>query len=152
MVDRIIPSTETQVGIPSQWEENWPDDSNPLLTGHEPAILQTDEIFPANIDWPAYTPVAFDTDGVTLKKAVAGTDKAIGITIIREVRAAGVTGKKGPIYRAGCLNPAKLAWDASYDSVAKKNRAFEGAPTPTNVVIRPVQGYRESAADRPFAP
>ncbi len=151
MVDRLIPNTETLAGIPTYYEENWPDDSNPLLTGHEPSILQTDEIFPANIDWPAYSPVKFDTDGVTLVLAAAG-DKAIGITIIREVRAAGVTGKKGPIYRAGCFNPTKIAWPASYDTIAKKNRAFEGAPTPTNIVVRPVQGFRESAADRPFAP
>ncbi|TJV70708.1 MAG: hypothetical protein E5X76_18095 [Mesorhizobium sp.] len=40
------------------------------------------------------------------------------------------------IYRAGNFNPDALNWDASFDTDAKREAAFRGAPSPTNILIR----------------
>ncbi|MER8478427.1 hypothetical protein [Mesorhizobium sp. M1163] len=40
------------------------------------------------------------------------------------------------IYRAGNFNPDALNWHASFDTDAKREAAFRGAPTPTNIVVR----------------
>lgn len=40
------------------------------------------------------------------------------------------------VLESGCFNPDALTWDASYDTAAKKAVAFDGAPTPTTILIR----------------
>ena len=61
--------------------------------------------------------------------------------------AAVVTGSattvRAAIYRGGVFNPNRLNWDSSYDTDEKKRLAFEGAPSPTAIVIR---------APAPFTP
>lgn len=70
-----------------------------------------------------------------------GTDTAgggilpIGVTCVEIVTTAGVA-TKGPIFYAGCFNPNKLNWHASFNTDAKKRQAFRGSPTPTNIVIK----------------
>lgn len=39
------------------------------------------------------------------------------------------------VYRAGCFNPDRLTYDASYSTDTLKRMAFEGAPTPTNIIV-----------------
>lgn len=66
--------------------------------------------------------------------------KAAGITIVDLVTPASpATG--GKIYRAGCFNPDLLNFGASFDTDAKKFAAFEGAPSPTNIIIRRPRAY-----------
>ena len=49
----------------------------------------------------------------------------------------GTTNYKGaPVYRQGVVNPDALVWPASYDTDAKKFAAFDGAPTPTDIIVR----------------
>ena len=43
---------------------------------------------------------------------------------------------KVEVTRWACVNPDALSWDASYDTAAKKLYAFEGAPSPTNIIVR----------------
>lgn len=109
-----------------------------LVTGSEPAILQTDETVALSQTIPAYTPVGYDGSG-DLVPAVSGTTQAIGITIIAVTTPGSGAKKAVPIYRAGCFNPAKLNWPASYDSALKKRNAFKGAPSPTDIVIREIK-------------
>ena len=78
-------------------------------------------------------PVAFDADDQVVA-AVAGTP-AIGIAMAPVSTDAGET-KTVEILRAGVLNPAALAWDASYDTAAKRQAAFRGAPAPTNIIVK----------------
>lgn len=40
------------------------------------------------------------------------------------------------VFYAGCFNPEALVWGASYDDDEKKRSAFEGAPSPTQILIR----------------
>ncbi len=41
-----------------------------------------------------------------------------------------------PVFYSGCFNPDALVWDDSFDTEEKKRAAFEGSPTPTQVLIR----------------
>ncbi|MDQ0317717.1 hypothetical protein [Amorphus orientalis] len=41
-----------------------------------------------------------------------------------------------PFFYAGCFNPDALVWDASYATDEDKRAAFEGAPSPTQILIR----------------
>lgn len=62
--------------------------------------------------------------------------QAIGVAVAGIVTD-GVNAKRIAIYRSGNFNPAALVWDASFDTLAKQVAAFRGAPTPTNIIIRP---------------
>lgn len=130
-----VPDLSATAGFPAQYSEDITAVDVALVTGHEPAILQVDAIVAASQSIPAYTPVGKDGSG-RLVPAESGTTQAIGITIADTVTSASTTYKGAPIYRAGCFNPDKINWPASYDTDAKKFAAFDGAPSPTNIVIR----------------
>lgn len=61
--------------------------------------------------------------------------KPIGVLTQKVATGVGVTAK-ADVWRGGCFNPAALVWDSSFDTDAKKAKAFEGSPSPTNIVIR----------------
>lgn len=42
------------------------------------------------------------------------------------------------VFHQGCFNPAALNWHSSFDDDAKKKAAFDGAPSPTNILIRKI--------------
>jgi hypothetical protein len=64
------------------------------------------------------------------------TTRAIGITVCDVTTGPSGALKGAPIYRAGVFNPLALIWGASYSSEAEKINAFEGAPSPTNIIMR----------------
>jgi hypothetical protein len=130
-----LPSNAQSAGIPSQWDDTISAPLASFLSGHEPAILTVDLIVAASQNIPALTPVGFDGSG-RLVPAVSGTTQAIGITVAAIVTDASTTYKGAPVYRAGCFNPDRINWPASYDTEAEKFAAFNGAPTPTSIVIR----------------
>lgn len=78
-------------------------------------------------------PVAMDADDNVIV-AVSG-EPAIGIAMAPVATDAGET-KTVHVLRAGVLNPEALAWDASYDTAAKRASAFRGAPAPTNIIVK----------------
>ncbi len=83
------------------------------------------------------TGTSFGSATLTNGRAAIGV-KAAGITIVAVTT--GVSPTKGaPVYRAGCYNPDRLNWPATFDSLAKKFAAFEGAPTPTNIIMRRIK-------------
>lgn len=43
------------------------------------------------------------------------------------------------VVRQGVFNPDALVFDSSYDTAAKKRLAFEGAPSPTSIILRAPQ-------------
>lgn len=65
--------------------------------------------------------------------------RSIGITIFDVVTPSSGSKIGAPIYRGGCFNPALINWPASFDTDAKKFAAFNGAPSPTDIVIRAVK-------------
>lgn len=73
--------------------------------------------------------------GGTDAKAVAPS--AIGFVKYAADNTAGIDGAiKVEVTRWGCFNPDALVWDASFDTAAKKLYAFEGAPSPTSIILR----------------
>ena len=68
-------------------------------------------------------------------RAVSGTTPAIGILAHKASSAAGDT--RATVYLAGNYNVNALIYDASYNTAALKLGAFEGAKTPTNIVVGP---------------
>lgn len=128
-----IPYNSQTVGIARQESEEITVPGY-LLTGDYPTVFDTDEAVAASTTIPALTVVAFAVDGTV--KAAAKTDKAIGITIYDIVSTADAVNATARIYRGGVFNPSMLNWDASFDTDAAKLKAFEGAPAPTQIVLR----------------
>ena len=112
-----------------------------LLSGDTPAVVTTNEPIASALltsGIPARTLVGRDGSG-NLVKAVLGSVAPIGITVVTVAAASGA-GTKVPVYRAGCFNPAALAWDASYDTDEKKRLAFEGSNPQIFIKKNPTQG------------
>lgn len=63
----------------------------------------------------------------------------LGITVKDIVTSASATLSASPIYRGGCFNPALINWPTSFTTLEQKLEAFRGAPTPTNILMRPVK-------------
>lgn len=140
MANITLPDLAQTAGIPQQWEDSVSRTVDDLLTGDEPKPVTVDMIVAASQNIPALTPVGLDGSG-RLIKAVQGTTAAIGITVHAIVTDASTTYKGAKVYRAGVFNPARLNWDASYNTDALKMNAFNGAPAPTNIVVRPKKQY-----------
>jgi hypothetical protein len=128
-----IPSSGDTAGIAASSTESITN-FDPFITGDEPSVVTTDELVAASQNIPARTPVGFSSGA--LVPAVQGTTQAVGITLVAVVTGAGETTTRAPIYRQGVFNPDMINWPASYDTVDKKKSAFNGAPTPTSIVIR----------------
>lgn len=130
-----IPDRSALAGMPSQDAEDITSVDTALFSGHAPEPMNQDLIVAASQTLAAYSLVGFDGSG-RLVPALLGTTPAIGILVAAITTSASTTYKGAPVYRAGCFNPDKLVWPASYDTDAKKFAAFNGAPTPTNIIIR----------------
>lgn len=63
-----------------------------------------------------------------------GGVQAIGVLAHASSLGASGTGT-GPVWYSGCFNQDALVWDASFNTDAKKQAAFFGAPTPTTIII-----------------
>lgn len=105
-----------------------------LLTGDYPTVFNTDEAVAPSTTIPALTIVTLGSDGYL--KVATKADKAIGITIYDISTTADAVNATARICRGGVFNPDMLNWDTSFDSEAVKLKAFEGAPSPTQIVLR----------------
>lgn len=70
----------------------------------------------------------------TLTGGVGGV-QAVGVLAMGVSTGVGET-MTADIWRDGDWNPAALVWDDSFTDDEAKEKAFEGAPTPTTIVIR----------------
>lgn len=118
------------------------EDVNPpvdeLVTGDLPVYgADTDETVLTGQDLDALTVVGFDNNGKVIP-AEHGVTQAVGFLPYAVDTATPGTDLTARVVRTGCLNPEVLVWDASYDTDAKKHKAFEGAPAPTQIVIRKI--------------
>lgn len=138
MADPINLGPMTQdAGIPAQWSQDINVAQPSLITGNSPALVTQDLIVKTGQNLLALTPMMFDV-GKELVPAVAGTP-AVAILVAATNTMAGAKG--APTYRAGCFNPEALNWDASLNTEAERFNAFEGAGTPTNIIIRRAKTY-----------
>jgi hypothetical protein len=102
-----------------------------LITGDTPPLATTsDVLLDQNAILPAYTVIGRITTGGKLTKsvqtAVDGSQNPIGITTT-EMPDTGADIPNVPYYLAGCFNPARLNWDATWNTDALKKRAFEAS-------------------------
>lgn len=142
-----IPDRTQTAGIPAQWDDTIAGADIGLITGNEPAILTQDRIVAVSQTLAALTVVGLDANGDVVKAklntavdpAPDNSVKPIGILVIGVTTAGTGTKKGAPVYRAGCFNPDRLVWDATFDTDAKKFAAFEGSPTPTNITMRRIK-------------
>lgn len=115
-----------------------------LLAGAEPRIEGA--IAPikqkASTTLAQYAVVGTDANGDIAMATADGTVKAA--FVLPHGSTAGASGDVFPqLWYSGCFNTddnSPLVWDASFDTQAKKNAAFRGAPTPTTIVARSRQG------------
>lgn len=63
----------------------------------------------------------------TVEASLISTQKVVG-------NDAGTT--TSPFWYSGCYNPDMLIWHASFATDADKSKAFNGAPSPTQILIR----------------
>ncbi len=130
-----ITDRSATAGVPAQWSEVLTATDVALWTGDYPAPMTQDLIVAASQTIPAYTPVGFNGAG-RIVPAESGVTQAIGFTVAAIASDASTNYIGAPIYRAGVVNPDKLNWPASYDTEAEKFAAFNGAPTPTQIIVR----------------
>ncbi len=124
-----------QAGFPGQWSDSINPSHEGLIVGETPTTGTRDHVLAANTTFLLYQPVGYATG--TSGPLVPATDaiKAIGITLYPIVT--GATPAVGvPILISACLNMDMLAWHATMDTEAERLRAFDGAPSPTRIVVK----------------
>lgn len=138
MANITPPDFAKLAGIPAQSSDQIFRLPEGLITGDYPAKSNEDMTVAASQTIPAYTPVGLDGSG-NIVPAVAGTTPAIGFAVHDIVTPAGTPLKAWPIYRTGVFNPDFLNWPASYTTAELKMEAFRGAPSPTQIIMRPIK-------------
>lgn len=108
-----------------------------LITGHVPPFLTVSGYeADGSVAMAAFTVVGL-SGGVLVPATATGTSDVEPIGILASpILANGDTQKVGLI-RGGNFNVDALVFDASFND-AEKLAAFEGAPTPTNIVLQKV--------------
>lgn len=111
-----------------------------LLAGNHPELAPAYGFPLANdTTFAQFSVVGLDGSG-ELALAVTGSvdpeDDIQGIGVLAHAASLGGTGSgTGQVWYSGCFNMDALVWDDSFDTDAKKEAAFRGAPTPTNIIV-----------------
>lgn len=125
---------DLKAGVAGQWSETFDAGEVSLLAGDVPALATMQLPAAAAQTFEAHEVVGFDGSN-RLIPAVHGVTAAIGF-VMYAPSAATTAGQLLEVVRMGCFNPDRLVWDASYDTDEKKRLAFEGAPSPTQIILR----------------
>lgn len=140
------PDRSFMAGVPEQWDQDFGVTKEGLFTGEYPTQFVQDIPVALNQELAAYTPVGKDADGNIVEALRGSADPADDIQAIGIIMFPVTTGATGAlpvgrILRGGCLNPDMLVWPASYTTTAHKLNAFEGAPSPTQIIVRGLSSY-----------
>ncbi len=129
-------------GIAGQYSEDVSPALDALTTGDHPAVFTTDETVLTGQVLAAWTVVGFDGAG-KIVPANNTTVPAVGILVYpTDTSATGTNSDAtGAVYRGGCFNPDLLVWDVAYSTDALKAKAFEGAPSPTQIITKKIQTF-----------
>lgn len=129
----ITPQSHLTGGIAAQSSDTILADQVDIYGGDTPAVFATVETVLTGQVIAARTVVGFDGSGKIIP-AVEGVTAAVGILPYAVDSTAGdIVGES--IWRGGNFKPSALVWDASYGTDALKAKAFEGAPSPTQIVM-----------------
>ena len=121
-------------GVAGQWSETLNAQDDAFVTGDSPQQASNEYPAAAAQTFTARQVVGFNGSG-NLIPAVLGTTAAIGF-VVYAPSAATTLGQKVSVMRQGVFNPDLLSFDVSYGTAEQKRLAFEGAPTPTNIILR----------------
>ena len=121
-------------GVAAQSSDILTAQEEPLVTGDAPA--QSWMLLPAAAaqTFTARQVVGLNGSG-NVVPAVRGTTQAIGY-IVYAPSGPTTLGQMVSVMRQGVFNPNLLAFDASYGTAEQKRLAFEGAPSPTSIILR----------------
>ena len=137
----IIPKNRSYMaGVPEQWEQGFGVTKEGLFTGENPRQFVVDMPVALSQTLAAYTAVGLDASG-NIVRAVHPTTPAIGIIMFPVTTGASGALPVGRILRGGCVNPDVIVWDASYNTPERRLEAFNGAPTPTQIVVRGLSSF-----------
>lgn len=129
-------------GLAGQYSETINPPVDELFTGDTPAVFDTVETVLTGQDLASLTVVGFDSNGKIVPAVEGGGTPIQAVGILMYATDTSATGlnadAEAHIYRGGVFNPDLLVWDASYSTDALKAKAFEGAPSPTQIVIRKI--------------
>lgn len=133
MVTYTSPNRTYDAGVPSQSSDDFAVTLEGLITGETPAQFVQD--LPTAF---SQTLTAGMVVGLSSGEVVQATTSIKPIGILMYDVTTGASGSKfvARVLRAGCLNPALLTWHSSFNTPALKMAAFEGSPSPTNIVLR----------------
>lgn len=112
---------------------------NFLLAGNHPELAPAYS-YPvkAGVVLAQFTVVGLDTNGflvAAVQKAEATPVQAIGVLAHAVTGGATDGAVTGPVWYSGCFNMDALVWPATYNTDAEKLAAFQGAPTPTTIIV-----------------
>ncbi len=111
-----------------------------FLLSDQPGFFTTDMTVALSQTLSLYEVVGVDGSG-NIIPAVEGTTQAIGI-MAGAITTDGVSTKTAQVIRGGHFNGDALVWDATYNTDALKEAAFEGAGSPTQIVVAHVPNNR----------
>lgn len=116
--------------------------SSDIITAQEDSLVTGDSPAQASMSLPAAATQTFTARQVVglngsgkLVPAVRGTTQAIGY-VVYAPSAVTVLDQPVEVMRQGVFNPELLIFDASYGTAEQKRLAFEGAPSPTSIILR----------------
>lgn len=124
-------------GVAGKWSETIDAEPPLLVTGDAPAQASMPLPAAAAQTFAARQVVGLNGSG-KLIPAVRGTTQAIGY-VVYAPSAATVLDQPVEVMRQGVFNPDALVFDASYGTDEQKRLAFEGAPSPTSIILRKPQ-------------
>lgn len=108
-----------------------------LFANANPVPLTKDFPVAASTDLAKGSVVGVNGSGDLVLAVLGGASPIapIGVLAVGVTTGVGVT-TRAPVYMSGSFNRDSLVYDASYNTDAKKEAAFNGAATPTNIFIR----------------
>jgi hypothetical protein len=130
-------------GVPEQWDHDFGVLAEGLIVGDVPLQFAEDLTVAYSQTLTAYMVVGFNASDEIVQATIADADpanwiNAIGVLLYPVTTAGSGTKPAARVLRAGCINPDRLTWHASYNTAAKRMMAFQGAPSPTQIVMRPL--------------
>ena len=110
-----------------------------LVSGSHPKLASTVLPVGASAELAQFAVVGLDSNGrivpATWNADPANAIQAIGV-VTQAVTGAADGSTTVAVFYSGHLNPDALVWHSSFDTEGKKMGAFNGAPTPTTIVLR----------------
>jgi hypothetical protein len=128
----ITPQNDRLAGIAGQSADTIQPDQVDFIGGHWPEVGAVVETVANGQDLAYLQVVGFDGSG-NIVAANNTTVTAVGVMPYAVDATGGAV--KAEIYRSGNFKPEALVWDAGYATDADKAKAFEGAPSPTQIVL-----------------